>query len=218
MIDGPNQSHADKRFDAISARGVIPRVDGEKNLKLRSAGRESERDFGRLPSCLLFLFYVTILIPSFAPLNGQAPAVPNPAERLVDPLAQWEGLPVRRIEFEGVAADRLTSISGHLPQLEGSPLLRADVAASLRELYATGLFENIEAAGQREGDGVALIFRGTSRTFIGVVTVDGAKGPTVNTQLERASRLNSGTRLSEGKMPQALDTMRQVMAENGFHE
>ncbi len=133
-------------------------------------------------------------------------------------MAQFEGLTVRRIALEGIAADRLTSLKGHLPQAEGAPLLRQDVAASLRELYATGLFESVEAAGQREGDGVALIFRGKARTFIGTVSVDGAKGPTVNTQLERASRLNPGTRYTEAKMKQALDTMRAVMAENGFHE
>ena len=53
--------------------------------------------------------------------------------------------------------------------------LRENVAASLRELFATGLYESIEVAGQREGDGVALIFRGTAHTFIGTVSVDGAK-------------------------------------------
>ena len=92
------------------------------------------------------------------------------------------------------------------------------MAASLRELYGTGLFEQIEAVGQRQGDGVALIFRGTARTFIGRVTVDGAKGATVNTQLERAARLNPGTRFTQAKMTQAMNTMREVLAENGFHE
>jgi len=133
-------------------------------------------------------------------------------------MTRWEGLPVRRITFEGLSADRLISVRDHLPQVAGSPLLRENVAASLRELYETGLFEEVEAVAQREGDGVALIFRGKARTFIGTVTVEGAKGSTVNTQLERAARLNPGTRFTEAKMTQALDTMRHVMAENGFHE
>ena len=38
-----------------------------------------------------------------------------------------------------------------------------------------------------------------ARMFIGVVTVEGAKGATVNTQLQRASRLNSGTRFTESQ-------------------
>jgi len=72
--------------------------------------------------------------------------------------------------------------------------------------------------GQRESDGVALIFRGTPRDFIGTVEVGGAKGATMNSQLERASRLAPGSRFTQGKMTQALDSMRQSLAENGFNE
>ena len=133
-------------------------------------------------------------------------------------MARWEGRTVRRITFEGVASDRLSSIKDHLPQAEGAPLSREDIAASLRQLYGTGLFERIEAAGQPDADGVDLIFEAKPRAFIGTVSVDGARGPNVNTQLERAARLNPGTRLTDAKMTQALETMRQVLAENGFHD
>ncbi|KAA6465421.1 outer membrane protein assembly factor [Acidobacteria bacterium AB60] len=133
-------------------------------------------------------------------------------------MAQWEGLQVNRIIFEGTVADRLTSAKDHLPQASGVPLSREDVAASLRQLYGTGLFDQIEALGQRDGNGVDLIFRGEARTFIGTVTVDGAKGANVNTQLERAARLNPGTRYTAAKMSRALESMREVVAENGFHE
>jgi outer membrane protein insertion porin family len=204
----------------VSGDRVIAPGYGEKDLRSRSAGRQGEpgfggeRGLGRLRVCLLLvLFCGNGPGACFASANGQAPA-----ERAADPMAQWEGLTVGRIVLEGVAANRLASLKGHLPQAEGSPLLREDVAASLRALYATGLFESIEAAGQREGDGVAVIFRGTPRSFIGTVSVDGARGPTVNTQLERAARLNPGTRYTEAKMAQALDTMQQVLAENGFHQ
>jgi outer membrane protein insertion porin family len=198
----------------------IPFVDGDKDLRFRSAGRDSGRGFSRLLGYLTVLLMITLLVPCCAYATGQEP-LSQASERAASPsdsMAQWEGLKVRRIAFEGVAADRLTSIKGHLPQTEGSPLLREDVAASLRELYGTGLFETVEVVGQREGDGVAVIFRGAGRTFIGTVSVDGAKGQTVNTQLERASRLSPGTRLSEAKLAEALGTMRVVMAENGFHE
>jgi len=48
--------------------------------------------------------------------------------------------------------------------------------------------------------------------------VEGAKGATVNTQLQRASRLNSGTRFNKTKMAQALEQMKLALAENGYHE
>jgi outer membrane protein assembly complex protein YaeT len=70
----------------------------------------------------------------------------------------------------------------------------------------------------REQDGVTLIFRGTPRSFIGTVTVRGTKGPTLNTQLQRASQLEAGTRFTQAKLSQALEQMRATLAQNGFHE
>ncbi len=135
-----------------------------------------------------------------------------------DRLASWQGLPVRSIRFEGVSPDRLTSLQSRLAQAVGAPLDRDKVAESLRRVFATGLFDSIEVDGEREGDRVALIFRGNPRMFIGVVTVDGAKGATINTQLQRASGLNSGTRFTKAKMNQALEQMKLALAENGYHE
>ncbi|MFZ0744596.1 MAG: POTRA domain-containing protein [Terracidiphilus sp.] len=135
-----------------------------------------------------------------------------------NPLALWVGLPVLRIVFEGVEADRLAPLPGHLAQAVGTPLTQEDLAKSLRQLYATGLFETIEAEGLRERDGIDLVFKGRPRTFIGTVTVEGAKGATINTQLVRASRLSAGTRFTQAKLDQAVDLMSQALADNGFHK
>jgi outer membrane protein insertion porin family len=135
-----------------------------------------------------------------------------------DSLTQWEGLPVRRIAFVGVSKDRLASLSGHLAQAEGAPLKRETLKMSLHQLFATGLFETIAVEGEREQDGVALVFRGTPRTFIGTVTVGGAKGPTLNAQLQRASQLEAGTRFTQAKLNRAIEQMHATLAQNGFHE
>jgi outer membrane protein assembly complex protein YaeT len=127
-------------------------------------------------------------------------------------------MPIRRISFEGVATDRLLSIPDHLSQSLGAPLNREFLQASLRQLFSTGLFENIQVAATPQQDGVALVFRGLPRTFIGTVTVDGAKGASINTQLERASRLSPGARYTQTKLDQALAQMRRALAENGFHD
>src|SRR5208282_4799401 len=97
------------------------------------------------------------------------PAASSDAVSDTDSMAQWEGLPVRRISFEGVAPDRMAPLPGHLAQAEGKPLDREDLQKSLRQLFAIGLFETIEVEGMRDGDGVALVFRGTPRAFIGTV-------------------------------------------------
>ncbi len=135
-----------------------------------------------------------------------------------DSLAEWEGLPVRRITFDGVSPDRLAPLPGHLAQTEGAPLSREHLGKSLRQLFSTGLFETIAVEGVREQNGVDLIFRGTPRTFIGAVSVDGAKSATVNTQLERASQLAPGVRFTPAILDQALEQMRATLAQNGFHE
>ena len=52
------------------------------------------------------------------------------------PDAEFQGLPVRRITFEGVGTDRLTSFSDKLAQPVGAPLNRENLAQSLRQLYS----------------------------------------------------------------------------------
>lgn len=135
-----------------------------------------------------------------------------------DRLAGWLGLPVREIVFQGIEPERIRTIQDQLPQKVGAPLDREKVAQSLRQLYASGLFENISADASQTGDGVKLAFNGSPREFIGVVTVSGAKGATMNAQLVAASRLNPGTRFSESRLGAAQQRMRQALADNGFNE
>jgi outer membrane protein insertion porin family len=155
-------------------------------------------------------------VSSSQPSSGAATDAQSQAP--VDSLTSWKGLPVRQISFEGVATDRLSPLAGHLAQAEGAPLDPENLRRSLRQLYATGLFDTIEVAGTRQQGGVSLVFKGTPRTFIGTVTVDGAKGATLNTQLQRASQLSPGARFTSDKLGQALDQMRQTLARNGFRE
>ncbi|HKD58894.1 MAG TPA: POTRA domain-containing protein [Terracidiphilus sp.] len=150
------------------------------------------------------------IVSASAPAEDSGGGIPSAIDR-------WLGLPVRKIAFEGIQPARLQPLPGHLSQAVGAPLTRENVAQSLRQLYATGLFDTIEAEASRQDDGVRLVFRGAPRTFIGVVSVNGAKGATMNTQLERAARLNAGTRFTQRRLDAALDSMRQVLADNGFH-
>lgn len=133
-------------------------------------------------------------------------------------LSEFDGLPVRRITFEGVSIDRLEPLPEKLAQKVGEPLKPQALSESLRQVFATGLFETIEVEGIRENDGVALIFKGAPRTFVGIVSVYGAKGSSVNSQLERASRLLPGARFTKVGLEQARAQMIQTLADNGFHE
>ncbi|MGO9339230.1 MAG: POTRA domain-containing protein [Terracidiphilus sp.] len=150
--------------------------------------------------------------------SADAEAAQTSAELQTGALAGWEGLPVRSISFQGVPASRLDPLPGHLAQIEGAPLNPEDTRKSLRQLFSTGLYETIDVEGSRLDDGVALVFKGTPRTFIGTVSVDGATGATINAQLNRASQLSPGTRYTPAKLAQALSEMRGTLADNGFHE
>ena len=85
-------------------------------------------------------------------------------------------------------------------------------------MYATGLYETVAVEATPVSGGVALTFQGKPRTFIGSVSVGGARGATINTQLDRASQLEPGTRLNQAKLDQANADMRQTLAENGYKE
>ena len=185
-------------------------------MRAKPAGQCGNRyGFGILLGCLL-VFSACAWSRGQTAVPISAPQAAAPLEAA--PLAQWEGMPIRRISYEGVATDRLRPIPDHLAQSLGAPLSREFLQASLRQLFSTGLFENIQAAATPEKDGVALVFRGLPRTFVGTVTVDGAKGASINTQLERASRLSPGARYTQAKLDQALAQMRRALAENGFHD
>jgi outer membrane protein assembly complex protein YaeT len=136
-----------------------------------------------------------------------------------DPVTtRWQGLTVRKISFEGISTERLNPLPEQLAQQAGKPLKSDDLRESLRQLYASGLFESIEVAGVRDADGVDLTFRGVPRRFIGVVWVDGAKGGTMNAQLQRATQLQAGTRYNDAKLAAAETQMLTTLAENGFFE
>ncbi len=151
-------------------------------------------------------------------LHGSSVSTTLNDDDLPAALAKWQGLPVHEISFQGVSADRLQPLPGHLTQEAGTPLDREKVAQSLRTLFETGLFDGIEAVVTRQSDGVNLVFRGKPRQFIGTVNVDGAKGATINAQLEAASRLTAGTRFTQTRLENAIVRMRQTLADNGFNE
>jgi outer membrane protein insertion porin family len=150
--------------------------------------------------------------------SAQATVHDNESDSLSTWEDLWEGLKVQHISIEGLPADRIASMHQHLSQVEGAPLNRQNLRRSLRELFATGLFETIDVEGSRNQDGVDLVFRGTPRMFIGTVVVSGAKGATINAQLERAAQLAPGTRFTPDKLAHALDQMRKTLADNGFNE
>ena len=132
--------------------------------------------------------------------------------------AQYWGASIRGIQFSGVSADQLTPLTQHLALKIGEPLNSDALAQSIRQLFATGLYQDLEASITNQDGGVLVNFSGQPRRFIGSVTVTGAKSSTLNAQLTQATSLNAGTRFTDAKFKLALDQMQQTMARNGFHQ
>lgn len=130
----------------------------------------------------------------------------------------WEGLPVARISFKGVNAAELAPLPDHLAQAVGKPLNRRQLRESLRQLFATELYNTLDVEGREKDGSVYLIFEGTPRPFIGRVGVYGAKGPAVNTQLESAAQFSPGTRFTQAKLKRAMTQMQETLAQDGYYQ
>ncbi|HEX3470036.1 MAG TPA: POTRA domain-containing protein [Silvibacterium sp.] len=154
--------------------------------------------------------------PSVTPVNPEPPASTTPGSA-TDSLRAWEGLMVEGVDFEGVDRIRLEPLPATLPLQPGRPLNSDDVRQSLRLLYSTGLYRGIEVEGTRHNGRVTIIFKGTQALFFGRISVEGLRNDLLASQLQRATRLNPGTRFSDLRLSRAEPAMTEALQQNGFY-
>ena len=160
--------------------------------------------------------YLLLIFASSTLTHAQQAALP--ATQTKTDTAQYWSATIRGIQFSGVTTDQLTPLTDHLAIKIGDPLNSEALAQSIRQLFATGLYIDLEASITPQDGGVLVNFSGQPRRFIGNVTVTGAKSSTLNAQLTQATALNAGSRFTEAKYTQAVEQMQQTMARNGFHQ
>jgi outer membrane protein insertion porin family len=134
------------------------------------------------------------------------------------PGTSYEGKTVVAIDLPGVAERDRDHLLGLLPQEVGSPLNPDQVSASLRALYGTGRFADIQAEVTPSGSGVVLAFVTMPNYFVGAVDVEGAPNRPNANQIVNASKFQLGERYSQDKLDRALENVRQVMQENGYYK
>jgi outer membrane protein assembly factor BamA len=105
------------------------------------------------------------VLPSYNAIQEKSTVKVEPVPTSAD-LEGWAGLQVVEIRFEGVDRAALDPLPELMEQQAKAPLDPVKVRASLRRLYATGLYRNIAIDGQREGNGIVLTFRGTPTLFL----------------------------------------------------
>ena len=131
---------------------------------------------------------------------------------------EWKGLRVDKVEFQGVTFDETDTLPQELPQKVGTPLDPEQVRASLRRLFASGRYRDIQVSGVRQGDSVTLIFSGVARYYVGRVTIDGVKSDRLASLLEFATKLSPGTAFNESQIEAGAEGIKEMLQQQGYYE
>ena len=130
-------------------------------------------------------------------------------------MSAYVGRTVKSIELPGIPdAPHLLAM---LPQKVGQSLDRDQVRDSIRTLFSTGRFGDIQAEVSPSGSDVVLTFTTSLNYFVGAVDVDGAPGHPTYNQIANASKFQLGELHTLDKLERALQNIRQLMQENGYY-
>jgi outer membrane protein insertion porin family len=132
--------------------------------------------------------------------------------------SEYEGKTVRAIELPGVADRDRTHLLSLIPAKVDTPLKRDEVRDSIKTLYATGRFADIQAEVTLSGDGVLLSFATSPNFFVGSVEVEGAPNRPNSNQVVNASKFQLGELYNQEKLDRAIENVHQIMQENGFYK
>jgi outer membrane protein assembly complex protein YaeT len=146
------------------------------------------------------------------PSVEQEPQLPSTAG-----ISGYEGKVVVSIQLPGVPDSDQEHLLQLLPQKVGEPLDRGRVGDSIRALYATGRFADIQAEVVPSGAGATLTFKTSANFFVGAVGVEGAPPHPTSNQIVNASKLQLGELYTREKLERALENIRQLMQEDGYY-
>ena len=149
-----------------------------------------------------------------SPPHLQEPQTSEPSSALTS-TAPYVGRTVQSIELPGVPDS--AHLLQMLPQKSGEPLDRDLVRESIRILYATGRFSDIQAEVRPSGSNLVLTFTTLLNSFVGAVDVEGVPGHPNYNQIVNASKFQLGELYTLDKLDRALRNIRQLMQENGYY-
>jgi len=130
-------------------------------------------------------------------------------------MSAYAGRTVQSIELPALPeGERLLPM---LPQKTGQPLDRDQVRESIRVLFSTGRFADIQAEVTPFGPDVRLAFRTSLNFFVGAIDVEGAPSHPNFNQIVNASKFQLGELHTLDKLDHALQNIRQLMQENGYY-
>ena len=148
---------------------------------------------------------------------GVLAALSLPGARLPAADQNLWGRTVVKIRLDADADLTAAQFQSEITQKEQEPLDRSKVAASLKNLYATGRFVELAAVAEPQLQGVILEFQAKARYFVGVVRVEGAPRNVDSEALASASRLRLGDPLSAEALTEAQSRMVSVLQGNAYY-
>ena len=107
---------------------------------------------------------------------------------------------------------------GVVTQEVGQPLDPSKISESLKKLYGTGRFAELQAEGEPGRGGVHLLFVGRAQYFVGVVQVEGTPGAMEPRVLLTSTRLRLGQPLSDDILIAAQRHISELLASNGYYQ
>jgi len=127
------------------------------------------------------------------------------------------GQPVLDIKLSCDAPLSLNDFPRAVSQEVGQPLEASKIAASLKNLYGTGLFTELRAEAEPGPGGVHVLFAGRAQYFIGVIRVEGTPSALESRALQTATRLRLGEPVSDEVLAEAQKQISALLVSNGYH-
>ena len=153
--------------------------------------------------------------PTAGPANQTSAQSPNPA---FGSIASFLGLRVREIRFPMVSEREKNHLRALLPQKVGQLLNRDLVRDSLKILYDTGLFADVQVSAEKTADNeVILTFSTVNNYFVGSIAAEGDPGRPSANQLVSATKLQLGEVYTPDKLERANKNILQVISDNGYY-
>jgi outer membrane protein insertion porin family len=100
----------------------------------------------------------------------------------------------------------------------GEPLNRDDVAASIRSLYQTGDYADLQAVVTRTGEGLRLDFVARENIFINQVIMEGLKPPPSEASASGAMQLSLGQTYRSGDLDDAIARLKETLQDEGLYQ
>jgi outer membrane protein insertion porin family len=154
---------------------------------------------------------------------AQAPAVvPSSAADPITPKSpgSLQGRIVSEIRLlSSTETEPSQSLLSTLEQRVGDPFDRTHLRSSVRALYASGRFADVQVDAEPALDGgIRLTFLTTPNYFNGSIRVTGLpKGGPTETQLVHSTRLGLGELFTEQKLQDSINRMLRIMEDNGYY-